>query len=114
MSKNDYLLSYIDEIENIIGKSWTFKVILELRRHQQIRFNELQNLLEGISTSTLTISLKKLENKELVLRYSHGIISPLKAGYSLTDKGYDLLIALFPLLRWGITNHVSNERIKNK
>ncbi|MFB5611581.1 MAG: winged helix-turn-helix transcriptional regulator [Nitrosopumilaceae archaeon] len=104
LRKQDSLIKYLDEINNTVGKRWTFRIILELRRVKTIRYNDLQKLLAGISPSTLSTSLKNLQKLGLIHRESSGSIPPFKVEYSLTDKGFAFLIASYPLLKWAVNN----------
>ena len=56
---------------------------------KQKRFNEFLNSMEGISTKTLSVRLKEMEDAGLINR---NIIErrPLKVEYSLTEKGESL------------------------
>ena len=100
MLKNDFTGTYLLEINNIIKKPWTLRVMLELRRNKKNRYNDLLKTLEGISTSTLTITLKNLREVGFVNKESFGRKPPFRVGYSLTQKGFDFLIAFYPLLKW--------------
>jgi len=73
--------------------------MLELRRGKN-RYNDLLKTLEGMSTSTLTTTLKNLQNIGFVDKESLGRRPPFKVGYGLTEKGFDFLIAFYPLLKW--------------
>lgn len=111
MLKNDFAGYYLPQINNIIRKPWTLRVMLELRRDKKIRYNNLVNMLEGISTSTLSITLKNLQAAGLVDKESFGKKPPFKVGYSLTEKGFDFLIAFYPLLKWANKKQVDVNKI---
>ncbi len=102
LKKQDSIIKYLDEINNTVGKRWTFRIILELRKARTIRYNGLLKLLDGISPSTLSTALKSLQNQDLIQRKSSGTIPPFKVEYSLTEKGFDFLIASYPLLKWAV------------
>ncbi len=102
MQKEDSLIQYLDEINNTVGKRWTFRIILELRKAKTIRYNDLLNLLSGISPSTLSTALKSLQKQNLVKREVSGSIPPFKVEYSLSEKGFSFLIASYPLLKWAV------------
>lgn len=96
------VLPYLTEINGMIGKPWTFRVILELRRTKGMRYKYLLDLLEGISSSTLSNALKNLQKKELIKRKVSGKHPPFKVEYSLTERGYEFVIACYPLLKWAV------------
>ena len=101
---NDYLIRYLDKIDQTIGKRWTFRIILALRREKTIRYNDLLKIFDGISPSTLSSNLKSLQSLGLIQRKSTGSIPPFKVEYGLTEKGFDFLLASFPLLKWAVNN----------
>ena len=98
----DSLIKYLDKIDSTMGKRWTFRIILVLRREKTVRYNDLLKLLDGISPSTLSTNLKSLQLLGLIKRKSTGTIPPLKVEYGLTEKGFDFLIASYPLLKWAV------------
>ena len=98
------LIKHLDEIDNTMGKRWTFRIILSLRKKRTIRYNDLLKSLDGISPSTLSSNLKSLQSLGIIQRKSSGKIPPLKVEYSLTEKGFDFLIASYPLLKWAVNN----------
>ncbi len=100
----DSLIKYLDKIDSTMGKRWTFRIILVLRREKTLRYNYLLKLLDGISPSTLSTNLKSLQSLDLIKRKSTGTIPPLKVEYGLTEKGFDFLIASYPLLKWAVNN----------
>lgn len=100
----DSLMKYLDKIDSTLGKRWTYRIILTLRRRKSTRYNDLLKLLDGISPSTLSSNLKSLKVIGLIQRKSSGKIPPLKVEYSLTEKGFDFLIASYPLLKWAVNN----------
>jgi len=111
MLKNDFTRYYLPEINNIVGKPWTLRVMLELRRDKKTRYNDLLKTLDGISTSTLTTTLKNLQAASFVDKESFGKRLPFKVGYSLTEKGFDFLIAFYPLLKWANKKQMSVNKI---
>ena len=70
---------------------------------KKMRFKDFLDRFEGISPSTLTSSLKKLENEGLLDRKFFNEIPP-KVEYSITKKGKELLNSIKPLLEWSEIN----------
>ena len=103
----------------MFGKEWTLRVILELRRVNTIRYNDLLESLEGISTSTLSTTLKNLQKSGVIKRRSSGKNPPFKVEYSLTERGFGFVMALYPLLKWVVKKQsmpkylIKNTIIKN-
>ena len=103
---SDYLLPFLTDVSNFVGKRWSFRIIWEMRHNKKMRFQELQDSLVGISSSTLSETLKNLQNEKLISRHSHGDYPPYKVEYMITKKGMDLLIASSSLVKWAITKRM--------
>ncbi|MFY9300581.1 MAG: helix-turn-helix domain-containing protein [Candidatus Nitrosotenuis sp.] len=89
----------LDGVIDIIGKKWSLLVINEIGNHQKLRFNELMQELKGISPSTLTTTLKELQNLKMITKEMFREIPP-RVEYSLSSRGKELREAVMPLLRW--------------
>jgi DNA-binding HxlR family transcriptional regulator len=76
----------------IFGDAWTLAIVLVLGTATR-RFNELQRLLGGISPTTLTDRLKKLESYGLIAQ-ERQTVDQLSVIYTLTDKGKQMLPVL--------------------
>lgn len=94
----------------MFGKEWTLRVIFELRRINTIRYSDLLESLEGISTSTLSTTLKNLQKIGLIKRRSSGKNPPFKVEYSLTQRGFDFMMSVYPLLKW-VTKKTAHAKI---
>jgi DNA-binding HxlR family transcriptional regulator len=88
---------------DIIGERWTILILRDLFLSGPRKFQDFEQSLSGISPTTLSARLKKLEE--------HGILSrrfyaehPPRAEYVLTDRGRSLGPLLKMLLEWG-TKH---------
>jgi len=73
----------------IFGDAWNLLIVQGLGETAQ-RFNELQRNLGGISPTTLTDRLKKLESYGLIVQ-ERRTVDQLSVIYSLTDKGKKML-----------------------
>ncbi len=73
----------------IFGDAWNLLIVRGLGETAQ-RFNELQRNLGGISPTTLTDRLKKLESYGLIVQEKQ-TVDRLSVIYSLTDKGKKML-----------------------
>lgn len=89
----------LDGVIDTIGKKWSLLVINEIGNHQKLRFNELMHELRGISPSTLTTTLKELENRKMITKEMFREIPP-RVEYSLSPRGKEMRQAIMPLLRW--------------
>ena len=89
----------VDTID-LISKKWHPVIIHRLAEEGPLRFNELKERIEGISSKVLTDGLEDLTENEL-LRRTVVSESPLRVEYELTDTGRELRIALEALAAWG-------------
>lgn len=76
----------------IFGDAWNLLIVRGLGDTAQ-RFNELQRNLGGISPTTLTDRLKKLESYGLIVQEKQ-TVDQLSVIYSLTEKGKKMLPVL--------------------
>lgn len=79
-------INSIKKIMEIFSGKWSFLISGELRTGTK-HFNELSRKL-GISTKSLSDTLKSLESNEIIIRTVHPT-SPVTVEYSLTEKGCD-------------------------
>ena len=87
-----------------IGGKYCCSILYLLANHGgSIRFNELKHSIGDIPCKTLSSTLKKMEEDELLLRTEYPQIPP-RVEYSLTEKGLSLLPVLNAMCQWG-TNH---------
>lgn len=84
---------------DLIGKKWTMCIVVTVGNRPGVRFNQLLDLLGGISPRTLSDTLKALERERLVQRQAFAEIPP-RVEYRLTRDGQDLLAAIAPLMAW--------------
>lgn len=68
----------------LLSDTWTMLIVRSLLEEQK-RFCDLERDLEGISTRTLTLKLKKLEEEKLLKKSKEGC-------YELTEKGKGLKV----------------------
>ncbi|MCL2726626.1 MAG: helix-turn-helix transcriptional regulator [Polyangiaceae bacterium] len=73
--------------------AWALNVIWQLR-DQPRRFGELRRDIPGISARILSLRLRELEERGLVVRRALVGSSPPSAEYVLTDLGRELLPAI--------------------
>lgn len=89
----------ITETIKLIGKKWNL-LILRYLTEKSMRFNELKNKLNGISSKTLAESLAYLTDHKLVERKVK-TSSPIRVEYKATKKAKDLKIVLEEMGKWG-------------
>jgi DNA-binding HxlR family transcriptional regulator len=88
---------------DIIGERWTILILRDLFVDGPRKFQDFERSLSGISATTLSARLKKLEEQEILARRFY-VDHPPRAEYVLTDKGRTLGPLLKMLLDWG-TKH---------
>ena len=88
------------EAIELIGRRWSAAILLALSRGAG-RFSEILALVDGLSDRLLSQRLKELEAEGLVLR-TVVPTTPVQVRYGLSDLGRQLMIALQPLVNWGI------------
>lgn len=76
----------------LLSDTWTMLIISYLLKNK-MRFCELENSLEGISTRTLALKLKRLEEED--------IVSKSDLYYILTKQGKKLKKVLNAMESWG-------------
>lgn len=89
-------------LELFNGK-WRMHVIFELCKNGSCRFSELKKSIPGITSTTLTSTLRDLENIGIVNREQFNEIPP-HVEYSLSEKGRKLGPLFFEIARWGEEN----------
>lgn len=94
MSKNEHTNCPIAKTAQLLSDTWTMLVIRDLLGGI-MRFSELQDSLGSISSRTLTLKLKKLEEES--------IVSKDGLHYSLTPKGKKLKKIIDAMETWGKT-----------
>jgi DNA-binding HxlR family transcriptional regulator len=86
---------------DIVGDSWTILILRDLVVMGGARkFQDFERSLKGISPTTLSARLKRLEEAGIVERRFYEQHPP-RAEYLLTDRGKDLRPVLKALLEWG-------------
>ncbi|MCX2486143.1 winged helix-turn-helix transcriptional regulator [Pedobacter sp. MR2016-24] len=99
------------------GDKWSILVIVVLGTAGKLRFNELQKEIGDISQKMLTITLRKLEADDLVMRKIYPVIPPM-VEYTITDRGTTLLPLIQNLTDWAQLNmpgiNSSREKFKRK
>jgi DNA-binding HxlR family transcriptional regulator len=84
----------------LVGRRWTGAILLALSRGAG-RFGEILALVDGLSDRLLSQRLKELEAEGLVVR-TVVPTTPVQVRYELSGRGRELMIALQPLVNWGI------------
>ncbi|MEM7659696.1 MAG: helix-turn-helix domain-containing protein [Bacteroidota bacterium] len=94
------LLPVKDVLELTAGK-WRLHIIMVLMCVGEMRFNELQSHLPGISGKVLSKDLKDLEMNKLIKREVFETY-PITVKYSLTEYGKTLEPVVEAMRQWGL------------
>jgi DNA-binding HxlR family transcriptional regulator len=85
---------------DVIGERWTMLIVRELIRFGSRKFQDFEQGIVGLSPSTLSARLKRLEDAEIVERRFYEQHPP-RAEYLLTERGKELRPVLKALFAWG-------------
>lgn len=69
----------IAKVAVLLSDPWTMLIIRDLLM-KKMRFSDLEKSLKGISSRTLTIKIKQLENEDIIFKEDNHY-------YSMTEKG---------------------------
>jgi DNA-binding HxlR family transcriptional regulator len=90
----------MDITMNFIGGKWKTVVLWYLRNDKK-RFAALCKLIPQITERMLSITLKQLEEDNIIKREVFATKPPLKVEYSLTEFGKTLIPVLNAVAKWG-------------
>lgn len=102
-------LSSVEDAIYVIGGKWKLKILIVLQEIGNIRFNELQRTINGISARVLSNELKDLELNGFVKRVVHTEQTPIVVEYISTDYSRTLKPVIMALSDWG-RSHKQNIR----
>ncbi|UPT69296.1 MAG: helix-turn-helix transcriptional regulator [Flavobacterium sp. JAD_PAG50586_2] len=92
-------LTAVGDALYVIGGKWKLRIIIAIKEGN-IRFNELQRTIEGISAKVLSNELKDLELNGLIKRTVHNQ-TPVVVTYEPTEYSHTLKDVLQALSEWG-------------
>lgn len=89
----------ITPVVDIVFSRWTTPILWQLHSHGRQRFNDLRDLVDGITAKVLTQRLRQLERDGLVTRTTYPEIPP-RVEYDITDLGRSLAPVFASLVNW--------------
>jgi DNA-binding HxlR family transcriptional regulator len=92
MKGNSHTNCSVAKTATLLSDTWTMLIIRDLLK-QKMRFCEIETSLTGISTRTLTLKLKRLEEE--------GILGKVDLYYVLTSRGKQLKKIINAMELWG-------------
>jgi len=94
MTKNVHTDCPVAKTAQLLSDTWTMLIIRDLLK-SSLRFSELEDSLGSISSRTLTLKLKRLEEESIVIKSN--------LHYALTPKGKKLKKIIEAMESWGKT-----------
>lgn len=82
-----------------IAQKWTLIILRYLQLKNKMRFNELLQELNGVSSRTLSKRLKELEKKGWITKKIYAEVPP-HVEYTLTQKGDEFTKTLTDIAKW--------------
>ncbi|MHA1489597.1 MAG: winged helix-turn-helix transcriptional regulator [Promethearchaeota archaeon] len=99
--KKEWELKFFYKNIEFITKKWILEIIWELETYKGSIFNELKRAIKGISSRSLSICLKELQNNGIISRTVQNTHPP-KVLYKLSEKGkgfVELMVMLILYLK---------------
>lgn len=93
----------INKAVEILQGKWKIRVLFELSKADNFRYNELRRTMPAITNTMLTSTLRELADDGLVDRVQFNEIPP-RVEYSLTNKGRELLPVFYEIFKWAEKN----------
>ena len=92
----------------VVTDKWSLFVIYNLGYYKTLRFNELRNNIRNISARMLSVTLKKLEERDLICRKAYAEVPP-RVEYDLTPLGLELAEKMVDLNGWFMDEFVGEK-----
>ena len=89
----------VKALMDILSRKWNLRVIFELTKADSIRFGELKASIGTITNTSLSSTLKELEDYGFLTRKQFNEIPP-HVEYSLTEKGMMLYPIFAAMGQW--------------
>lgn len=102
-----YLGCPIQHARQFLAGKWQMGILWNLR-NKVLRFNEIKNMLSGISDKILMQELDFFVQKEIIERNVYEFPFS-KTEYALTDTGQSLIPIINSIVAWGYT-HLQDEK----
>lgn len=89
----------VQKLIGILSKKWNLRVMFELTKKDSLRFGELKARIGNITNTSLSATLKELEESGFTDRVQFNEIPP-RVEYSLTEKGKMLYPVFAAMAEW--------------
>ena len=100
----------VSQTVRYLSRRWTLLIILELYKGKDYtrRFSELRDALPGITPKVLSERLKELEEEGIVTRRVDATAFPVRADYTLTGSGLEIVEVIRSIKRWALKWKIQN------
>ena len=95
------------DVMSVLLDKWSLLVLYNLAYYDTLRFGEIRSNIKDVSSRMLSVTLKKLEEHDLVIRKSYNEVPP-KVEYSLSQLGIELADKSLDLNKWFLEKFVSS------
>ncbi|MGP7816563.1 winged helix-turn-helix transcriptional regulator [Niallia sp. 01092] len=102
----------VESTLDVIGGKWKGVILFYLIEGKK-RFNELRNLMPGVTQRMLTLQLRELEKDGVIQRKVYPEVPP-KVEYSLTEFGKTLEPIILLMRDWGENYKKSVKKMEAK
>ena len=96
------------DIMAVLLDKWSLFAIYNLAYYDRLRFGELKTNIRGISSRMLSVTLKKLEQHQIIEREVFAEVPP-RVEYQLTDFGKELAEKTVELNGWLLEHYQQME-----
>ena len=84
----------------VVGDRWSLLLVRDYIFAERREFGDFLELREGISTNVLSSRLAWLAESGIFVKHAHPT-NGKKFYYEITPKGFDLIVVIMELARWG-------------
>ncbi|MBD3197818.1 MAG: hypothetical protein GF317_22395 [Candidatus Lokiarchaeota archaeon] len=98
LDRKIYEMDLFKDVTRLLTRKWAVEILWELEIHLEMSFNDLSRHLKGISSRTLSDTLKDLTDYNLIVREVLDTHPP-QVEYYLTDRGKGI-VELSMLIIW--------------
>lgn len=100
---------------DVFAKKWTILILFELYKgkNHKLRYNELKDSLDKITSKMLSERLKELEYEGLLTRTVNNSVAPISCEYELTKAGLEFFEVISKIKDWSLKWKVENKMCNN-
>lgn len=91
----------IRDVLSRLGDKWSMLVLISLEANGVMRFSDIQKSIADISQRMLTVTLRSLEEDQLIRRKVYPEVPP-RVEYALTETGLSLMPHINSLVGWAL------------